>query len=228
MAEGLRCVEQILENGIIEVQEIIVQQGWDTRQFTVQTNLPFYELESADFESIADTDNPQGIIAVCKIPTETTPQQLSQKNGVLLATDAIQDPGNLGTMVRTACWFDVAGIIFGQGTVDPFHPKVVRSTAGATGVLPFVSGDLSELLDFFEENNRESFLLDAGENSKNIHEIDPPQKSILVIGNEGNGISEELLNSGRNRIKINGNAERVESLNASIACSIALYEFPKH
>ncbi|MDX1642401.1 MAG: RNA methyltransferase [Balneolaceae bacterium] len=227
LAEGIRCVEQILENGNIDVEELIIQKGWNPDQLAVNKNLSFYELESSDFESVSDTDNPQGIIAVCKIPKESRVEDLNKKSGVILATDAIQDPGNLGTIIRTASWFGVAGMLFGTGTVDSFHPKVIRSTAGATGILPFLTGNLNELLSSFEEQNWNTFLLDAGEGSKNLNEIDPPDKSILVIGNEGNGISGELFEKSRHRIKIEGNPNHVESLNAAMACSIALYEFAK-
>lgn len=227
LAEGVRCVEQILENGKIEVEELIIQKGWDPDQLSIKTGLPIFELEASDFETVSDTDSPQGIVAVCKVPRESSLENLSKKSGVILATDAIQDPGNLGTIIRTACWFNVTGIIFGTGTVDSFHPKVVRSTAGATGVLPYLSGNLSDLLHSFEEEHWSTFLLDAGEGSKNLEERPNSEKSILVVGNEGNGISDELFENGRNRINIDGNSNQVESLNAAVACSISLYEFSK-
>ncbi|MDZ7718355.1 MAG: RNA methyltransferase [Balneolaceae bacterium] len=227
LAEGVRCVEQILDNEKVEVQELIIENGWNPNQLSVKTDLPIFELETSDFETVSDTDNPQGIVAVCKIPQESSVENLSQKSGVILATDAIQDPGNLGTIIRTACWFDVAGILIGTGTVDPFHPKVVRSTAGATGVLPYTSGKLNDLLSALEKENWTTFLLDAGEVSNNLDERPKSQKSILVVGNEGNGISNELFQNGRHRIKIDGNPNQVESLNAAVACSISLYEFSK-
>lgn len=220
-------MEQILENGKVEVQELIIQKGWDPGQLSVKTDLSLYELEASDFETVSDTDSPQGVVAVCKIPNESSAERLSQKSGVILATDAIQDPGNLGTIIRTACWFDVAGMLLGTGTVDPFHPKVVRSTAGATGVLPYLSGNLNDLIQSFETEGWSTFLLDAGEGSKGLNDRPPLEKSILVVGNEGNGISDELFRDSRYRIKIDGNSYQVESLNASVACSIALYEFSK-
>ena len=227
LAEGVRCVEQILENGKIEIEELIIQKDWNPEQLSVNIDRPIFELESSDFESVSDTDNPQGIVAICKVPEESSVEHISQKSGVILATDAIQDPGNLGTIIRTACWFDVTGIIFGTGTVDSFHPKVVRSTAGATGLLPYLSGNLNELLPAFENENWQTFLLDAGDGSRNLDERAKSDKSILVVGNEGNGISAELFKNERQRIKIDGNPDQVESLNAAVACSISLYEFTK-
>lgn len=227
LAEGLRCVEQILENGKIDVEELIIQKDWNPEQLSIKSDLPMFELDPSDFETVSDTDSPQGIVAVCKVPQESSVESLSQKSGIILATDAIQDPGNLGTIIRTACWFNSGGILIGSGTVDPFHPKVVRSTAGATGVLPYLSGNLNNLLPSFERKNWTSFLLDAGEDSKNLVDRPISKNCILVVGNEGNGISGELFKKGRHRIKIDGNPDQVESLNAAIACSVALYEFHK-
>lgn len=225
LGEGVRCVEQILENGKVEVIELIIQKGWNPNQLTIKNDLPVYELEVSDFESVSDTDNPQGIIAVCKIPRESDLKILAQNQGIILATDAIQDPGNLGTIIRTACWFDVAGILFGTGTVDPFHPKVVRSTAGATGGLPYLSGNLTTLLEAFEKENWTTYLLDAGEDSQNIGDISPSGKSILVVGNEGNGIDSQLFTTSREAIQIKGKNTKIESLNASIAAGIVLHYF---
>lgn len=225
LAEGVRCVEQILANGRVAVQELIVQKGWDLNQMSAQIDQPIYELEPADFELVSDTDNPQGIIAVCKIPEEISVHELSQKKGIILATDAIQDPGNLGTIIRTAAWFGVTGILLGTGTVDLFHPKVVRSTAGATGVLPYMTGNLDGHLQSLEKEHWKTYLLDAGDNSKNLGDISPSEKSILVVGNEGNGIDSNLFASTRQAVQISGKNSNVESLNAAIATSIVLHYF---
>lgn len=225
LAEGIRCVEQILANGQVEVLELIIEKGWEPNQITAQINQPVYELEASDFESVSDTDNPQGVVAVCKTPNETTVQTLSQKKGIILAVDAIQDPGNLGTIIRTAAWFGVTGILVGTGTVDPFHPKVVRSTAGSTGVLPHMSGNLADLLESFERENWQTHLLDAGKHAKDLKDTSPSTKSILVVGNEGNGIDPKLFNNSRSVIRIEGEKSRVESLNVAIAASIVLYYF---
>ena len=81
LAEGIRCVEQILENGNIEVSELIIQKGWNPDQISVKTDIPFFELEASDFASVSDTDNPQGIVAVFKIPQEASVEFLAQKSG---------------------------------------------------------------------------------------------------------------------------------------------------
>lgn len=224
IAEGVRCVEQILANGFVNVEALVVESGM---------NLPFsypdeiYEVESADFESLTDTDSPQGVLAVCRIPEELAIDQLSDKKGIIIALDAVQDPGNVGTIIRTAAWFGASGLIFGNGTADPYHPKVVRSTAGATGALSITKGDLSELLNEFESAGWSTFLMDGSDRSVDLKTVTPGEKSIIVIGNEGNGISDDLFSSDRASVRIPGNDEAVESLNAAIALGIGMYEMTR-
>lgn len=224
LAEGERCVEQIVENGFIEIDSIILEKGY-MPGFDYDANA--YEAESPDFKSLSDTDSPQGILAVCKIPAETSLEQLTDGSGVIVALDAVQDPGNVGTIIRTASWFGAAGLLIGNGTADHFHPKVVRSTAGATGSLSYMKGDLNELLQQLEKTGWQSYLMDGSEGSIPIKTETPASRSILVIGNEGNGISQELFAPHRKRIKIQGDNSSVESLNAAIALGIGMYEMTR-
>lgn len=220
IAEGERCVEQILANGFVDVEVLVVESG---------TNLSFlypetiFEVEGADFESLSDTETPQGVIAICRIPDQIVLEELSKQTGVLVALDAVQDPGNVGTIIRTAAWFGAAGLLIGNGTADPYHPKVVRSTAGATGALPVVKGDLRDLLDELEGDAWSTFLMDGSDRSVNIKTVTPGERSIIAIGNEGNGISEDLFSSDRTSVRIPGNHDTVESLNAAIALGIGMY-----
>ncbi len=224
LAEGERCVDQIVENGFIEIGSIILEKGY-MPGFEYEANA--YEVESSDFKSLSDTDSPQGILAVCKIPEETSLEQLKDGSGVILALDGVQDPGNVGTIVRTAAWFGAVGLLIGHGTADLFHPKVVRSTAGATGSLPYLKGDLSESLEQFETSGWTVYLMDGGESSIDIQKVNPAERSIIVVGNEGNGISPGLFADHRTAVSIPGDQTAVESLNAGIATGIGLYEFSK-
>lgn len=224
LAEGLRSVQQILDNGIIEVVEIFIEAGFEIGKLQAE-DLPVFSVSADGFADISDTETPQGIIAVCRIPNEPGFKSIIDTEGVFLALDAIQDPGNLGTMIRTAAWFGVKGLVFGTGTVDPFHPKVVRSTAGATGAIPAISGDLDAILKKAEDFGWSVFLMDGSFDSTNIKQIEIPSKSIVVIGNEGRGVSQKLFTVSRKKIKIEGRGSSIESLNASIACAIALSRF---
>jgi RNA methyltransferase, TrmH family len=225
IAEGIRCVNQIIENRVVEIESILTVENSNEIDDLIIHQAPIFSLTKSDFDSISDTETPQGITAVCKIPNETTINKISATSGLVVAFDAIQDPGNLGTMIRSASWFGVSGLLIGNGTVDPFHPKVVRSTAGATGTIPFIKGDLGKSFTVLEKSGYKTFLLDGSDKSNNLVTMLPSEKSILVVGNEANGVQQKLFNSKRTPVKIEGKPERVESLNAAVALSIGLYHF---
>lgn len=230
LAEGERCVSQILSNGLLEVVNLIIEEEFDYSGLIVDETTGYkevpdiYSLQESEFAGIADTENPQGIIAVCKIPDPLPPSFFADKSGLVVATDAIRDPGNMGTIIRTAVWFGAEAVICGKGSVDPWHPKVVRSTAGATGAIPLVNGDLENIFSQMEGIGWRALLLDSGNDAVSLKEIEKKDRTVLVIGNEANGIQPSLLNSNRSKIKIEGDPGSVESLNAAIALGIALYE----
>lgn len=225
IAEGQRCVEQILDNQIIQIEAILLLEGSGDEALIRQTDIPILSLSENDFIDVTDTQNPQGIAAVCITPEESDSDTFSRTEGIIVALDAIQDPGNLGTIIRTASWFGVSGLLIGEGTVDPFHPKVVRSTAGSTGTIPFRKGKLSEEITNLESVGFKCSLLDASTNSVSLKSFKPNTKSILVAGNEANGIDQKLFRDNRTSIRIDGTGNSVESLNAAIAVSIALWHF---
>ncbi|MEX2478515.1 MAG: RNA methyltransferase [Gracilimonas sp.] len=222
VVEGERAVEQVVENGLVEVETVFVAE-----RKAVSSQLSAFSVwvEPEAFEEVADTDSPQGILAVCKMPEEIQFDELAKKAGIVVATDAIQDPGNMGTILRTAAWFGARALIAGKGSVDMYHPKVVRSTAGATGSIPILTGELEEIFQELERSDWEILLLDGGDEAENLGSVQPEEKTLLVVGNEGNGINDKLLNSGWRKVKIEsgGNTEKVESLNAAVAVSIALW-----
>lgn len=228
LAEGARCVEQIVENRFVEIREILTDSEEVVSQLPISNDIPIFQLNSEQFLKISDTESPQGVIAVCEIPDETEPSALLKSEGIMIMLDAIQDPGNLGTMIRTASWFGASGVVLGEGCVDLFHPKVIRSTAGATNSIPYLKGDLNRLLDEFDSQGWETVLMDAGESSIPLQQYTSSGKKVLVIGNEGNGIQSALFKEGRKSITITGSTKNVESLNAAIALSIALFSLTKH
>ncbi len=231
LAEGERTIEQIIQNTPEMVAEIFVDQSC-LPQFVKKTKFTIDEvavrfIPQEVFSELTDTDNPQGIIAVCKMPGDAKLENmLSGTSGYLLALDRIQDPGNMGTIIRTAAWFGVDGLILAKGNVDIFHPKVVRSTAGATGILPYLTGDLNMIFEQFEKAGWQVGLLALDQDAKSLPAVEPNKKFIMTIGNEANGIDPGLFTYGREKIFIPGdkNKNQVESLNAAVASGIALYD----
>src|SRR6056297_3514824 len=201
IAEGLRCVEQIINQKRIEIEAVVVEKDFQLDDSLRSSEISLFEVSTDEFNSMSDTDTPQGVLAICHSPVETTMEKLMQSDGLLIAVDAVQDPGNLGTMIRTASWFNATGLLIGHGTVDPFHPKVVRSTAGATGAISYVKTNLQETLLHFEASGWNVAALDGGTDSASLKNSRPSQKDILIIGNEGNGVNSQLM-EGRKRIRI--------------------------
>lgn len=223
LAEGVRCVDQIIENGCITIREIIMETSQVSQLELLPKHLPVYTLNSDDFSTISDTNTPQGIVAVCEIPVQPSLNQVSEEPGIIAAFDAIQDPGNLGTMIRTASWFGVTALLAGTGTVDPWHPKVIRSSAGATGTTPVLTGNLQTLLPELEKEGWKTLLLDLDPKATNLQETEVPDKTIFVVGNEANGIRPALKTGLRQPVFITGHSKTVESLNAAVAFGIALH-----
>lgn len=162
------------------------------------------------FDQIADTQAPQGVmgIARCVYSTEIPPQ------GQFIYCDRIQDPGNLGTIIRTALGFGLSGVIVSQGTTDPFSPKVVRSSMGAVFRLPII---MSECIT-------ELPIIVAEPKGENIRQYTPPQDYVLVIGNEGQGVLADILAKAKQKLAI---PIQFESLNAAVAAAICMYHFKK-
>ncbi|MTI87294.1 MAG: RNA methyltransferase [Balneolaceae bacterium] len=225
LVEGIRAVEQVLGNNLVDVHSVFVRDTAVSDLSFIIINAEPKRMDAGVFDEISDTENTQGVIALCRMPQQPKVNVLAKKEGLIIATDAIQDPGNMGSIIRTAAWFGAKAIIAGKGSVDVYHPKVVRSTAGATGSTPVLQETLLDILDVFESRGWQSLLLDAGKNAKSLREIERTSKTILVVGNEGNGVSEELLQSFREKVKIEsaGSDRTVESLNAAMAVGIALY-----
>lgn len=229
LAEGLRTVEQVLSRNKVKVQGLVLTERAlevvnDLKFLDGSTPIPVWVASETDFARLADTGQHQGILAVCEIPPPPRMDDfLGLQEGLLLAVDRIQDPGNLGTMIRTGAWFSIDGVLSGEGTVDVFNPKVVRSTAGSTGALPVLEGSLENLMPEFQSAGWEIVLLDAGIGSVDLKGFTFPKRTVLLVGNEGNGVSEELKRISDSIVRISGNEDNVESLNAAVAVAIALF-----
>lgn len=176
-----------------------------------------YRLSRQVFAHICQTENPQGVAAVVEMKWV----QPSKKAQNLLLLDSIQDPGNLGTMIRTAdaCGFD--GVILGNGTVDVFNDKVIRSTQGSIFHIAIEQADLVEKVQELQAYGYAVWAT-ALRNSQDYQQIEPAEKIALLLGNEGSGVHERLQQSADEivRIPIYGKAE---SLNVSVAAGILMY-----
>lgn len=183
-----------------------------------------YEVVSREvFEKMSDTQTPQGILVVLDRPEYTLDDMLKGEKTLLVILEDIQDPGNLGTILRTGEGAGITGVIMSRNTVDIYNPKTIRSTMGSVYRVPFLyTEDLEETI---EEVKRSGVTIYAAhlKGKKEYDEFSYNQATGFLIGNEGNGLKKETadLASEYLRIPMEG---KVESLNASIATSLLIYE----
>lgn len=182
--------------------------------FTVSLSLSRY---------LADTASPQGLFCVAERPVIETAVTW-QKTGIYAALEAVQDPGNVGTMIRTAEAFGLSGVLLAAGCCDPYSPKVLRASMGGVFRLPlYVVGALAQTLPLLHASGLRSVACVVDENACPIQQAALGAGTVVVIGNEGNGLCPETVQACTERATI-PMAGRAESLNASMAAGIALWE----
>jgi len=210
--EGLKTIKEA-----IKYNQIIKNIFYCPEMIEYSLEFPAIKVTKDVISKMADTTTPQGIIAVCEISEAEI-----KKRDKLIFLDRVQDPGNVGTIIRTADAFGFDGVLLSKGCADIYSPKVVRSTMGSMFHIP-VKQNVS--IKYLKDINNK--IYSSSLDTKNfLDEISITTPFVLVIGNEGQGISDEVKNITDEFVKINmtGNAE---SLNASIASGILMYEFTK-
>tara|TARA_R110002124_G_scaffold72615_8_gene194410 strand:+ start:2051 stop:2893 length:843 start_codon:yes stop_codon:yes gene_type:complete len=175
-------------------------------------------ISEADLQKISTLKNPNTALAIFKIPEKKKPIN----KGLIIALDAIRDPGNLGTIIRLCDWYGVKDLVCSINTVDCYNAKVVQATMGS---LTRVNVSYLDLDDYLKSNETEVFgTFMKGEN---IYTTDLPNEGVVVLGNEANGISEAITSKVKRQITIPqfGNTKSTESLNVANATAIVLSEF---
>src|SRR6056297_3150820 len=187
----------------------------------IKQDLEIHIVDKNIFNKASHTKNSQGIILIVNFENYKINEIMEKKNIILI--DGIQDPGNLGTIIRTCDAFNVGGVITLENTVDLYNSKTVRAAMGSISRTPVVLGDSNiGIINKLKENNFK-ILSSTPRYNKDIKNVNKKEKLALVIGNEGNGVSNFILEKSHNLvgIKIKGN---IESLNAGIAAGILIYE----
>jgi len=186
--------------------------------------LPLLFVKDDLLAKLSDTETPQGVVAVCSMPSWNEEQVLREGDGVLVALDGLQDPGNLGTIIRSAAGVGVSGVFLGEGTVDLFNPKVLRATMGTVFRIPvFQQVDLITLIKKVKQAGFQTVAADPRADKKYYHVDFRLGGHLILIGNESRGIRSELLDLVDLRVSI-PLMSGVESLNAAVAASLILYE----
>lgn len=214
--EGTRLVEEAI-NEKADIKHIIVSESFDKTQSNIEKYNVITFTDSL-FKSTSEVLNPQGILAIVGKKVDKT---IDYNQDLFLILDEIQDPGNIGTIVRTADSVGLTQIIASNNTADIFNPKVVRSTMGAIFRVNVIYCDLEKEINNLKLHGIKILATDL-KGAQSIYDTDF-NKSAIVIGNEGNGVSEKILNLADKRIKIPMKG-KTESLNASVATGIILYK----
>jgi len=229
VAEGIRCVEELLgskldiQGSIVSPQIAGAERGQALIAALRERGVEMQEVSEKEFESAAETDSPQGILAIAKTPRYGT-ERLSAENVRLIVLDAVQDPGNVGTIVRTAAGLGADATLALPGTVDFWNAKVVRSSMGAQFHHPVISVTDEELANLLRRERIELWAADAGGEPLALQP--PPKKLAIAVGNEGAGLS-SIVRGLANRIVSLPIRGQVESLNVAVAAGIILYELNK-
>lgn len=225
--EGTRSVEQCLKSDgrikhVVYSSELLNEEGLNLIETLEDSKYKVFDTSAKVFKSISDTESPQGILAVVEIKESDFGDMLSENNFLILL-DRVQDPGNLGTIIRTADAFGANGIIVTSGCVDVYNPKTVRSTMGSIFQIPVVHiDDISEAIGLLKGEHI-SIIASSLDTDTYSYDMDFKKDCALVIGNEGAGISTEVIEQSDQLVKIKMTG-KAESLNAGIASGVLMYE----
>jgi TrmH family RNA methyltransferase len=225
IAEGFNSFEAAMKMTLHAVKEVVIEQSIPESVLkNLPDNLPVYTCSKKVMEAVSTEESPQGIVIVChQRDFLFTDLENGSPGKTLLYLENISDPGNLGTILRTATWFGISKILLSPSSVDPFNTKVIRASAGtifSREIYPSV--DSTDLFRLAEQHNY-SLIATVPRDGTPIGSWKNAGKNIILFGPEAQGLSEELVEKAHHRISIPGKGE-AESLNLAAAAAIILYE----
>lgn len=223
LLEGSKLLQEAVSSGL-EIKDVIVSSTFLKNGMPGMPQLDRSEIvvvEDLLFSQLATTETPQGILATARMRKHELGEVLSQKDTFIVVADAVQDPGNLGTIMRAGLAFGATAIVLIKGTVDPYSPKVVRSAMGALFALPvIVDVTFDQVTEQLNAHGITSLAMDQNAD-ENLWCASFPEKIALFLGNEGNGLADEDMKKADRTLAI-PISKRSESLNVAIAAGIAL------
>ncbi len=227
IVEGIKLIEEAIEENA-KIKQIVVCEDCLKEDGCLEQRL-LYQIAKFDciyvsskiFAFLTDVVNPQGMLAV--IEKSNSEDEIKYTEDIIIVLDGIQDPGNLGTILRTVDSAALSQIILSKTSVDAYNPKVVRSTMGAIFRVKVIEAE--NLVETLKKLKKHKYKVVATSlaGTENIYEIDY-NKKVIVIGNEANGVSDEILEIADSKTKI-PMLGKTESLNAGIATGVILYEY---
>jgi RNA methyltransferase, TrmH family len=228
VAEGVRAVEELLASPLRVVGAIATADASPgdrlarVREAIEARAIQVTDVTEREFLSASDTESPQGILAIAEIPDRSLSSVDIGERVRVLVLDAIQDPGNVGTILRTAAAFDVAATVATPGTVDLWNAKVVRSAMGALFHHHALHASWTEIDTFLRDNG--VMLWGADSTGTRLGDHDAPAKLAIAVGNEGSGLTADARSRVTDVVSI-PTSSAVESLNVAVATGILLHHF---
>lgn len=233
LAEGVRVVEELLTAGVVLRLAVVSSSLGDTprgRQLrdrlreSAAGGAELREVTDADLRELAQTATTQGVLVVAETPGGPLGAISPVGASAALVLDGVQDPGNLGTLARSAAAFGCDGLVCLPGTVDPWNPKAIRASAGSLFRLPVVQTTLSELTDWLDRHGYLMAAADAG--GVPVSAAALPARVALALGNEGAGLTEAVAARCERTVSVPMRGG-TESLNVAVAGAILLYELTR-
>lgn len=222
LLDGWHLVNEAVKAGIAIVQLIGTADQLKQHQELFSHAENIYSVTEEIMKHITETVTPQGIAAVVALPdAHRLPQQ--PLNGAWLLLDRVQDPGNVGTMVRTADAAGFAGVVVGNRSADLYGPKVVRSMQGSQFHLQLFEGDLRKWIDDFKQVGAPVYGTQLNPQAQNFRDVHPGKTFALIMGNEGQGMSDQLLKETTTNLYIPMRGE-AESLNVAVSAGILMFQ----
>ncbi|WP_316815803.1 RNA methyltransferase [Pedobacter nyackensis] len=211
--EGIKSIEEFIQSNY-QVHSIYYLAQYQSLLTALPTNIKLFEINNAELDKISTLQTPQGILALVHLPKPTVLNTATLKNAFTLVLDGVQDPGNMGTIIRTADWFGFNQIICSHNCVEVYNPKTVQATMGS----------LSRINIFYEElplvlKDINLPIFGAVLDGKSMYKTDWGKEGLVILGNEGQGITPEVIKLITNPVTIprTGSAE---SLNVAISAAI--------
>lgn len=206
LAEGYKSLEMALKAGL-------VKEVYSLKEVSDLKDIPNYIVSEEIMEKISTSKSPEGVVFLCDIPNI-----LGNKLEKVVYLDKVSDPGNAGTIIRTALAFGYDAVIFSNDSVDIYNEKVIAATKGAIFAIPVIKKDISEI-----KNGHQIIASTLSDKSISLEEAKAKKPFILVLGNESHGVSDEIIENSDLLVKIP--MQTMESLNVSIAAGILMYHF---
>jgi TrmH family RNA methyltransferase len=218
--EGIKSLTEFISSNY-QIQSIFYLPQYQTLLPDLPSNIKLFEVNNAELEKISTLQAPQGVLALLTIPENTEIAPESLKDCFSLALDGLQDPGNLGTIIRTADWFGIKNIICAEHTVEVYNPKTVQATMGSLARVNICYTNLPEYIKRVEIPTYAAML-----DGRSLYQVEWQEEGLIVLGNEGKGISTEVAELVSQAITI-PRVGAAESLNVSISAAIICAEISR-